>query len=112
MLMERAGPVHGEEREASDSGVSLRAVSLLWPPALTQELLKCDSGLVLCLHHLDLKCKDIPPPTDPVRCSVSRIGGVVNASASWGHLTPPGLSRFLSLAKRDLDYDAPQALAP
>ena len=110
--MERAGPVRGEEREASDSGVSLRAVSLLWPPALTQELLKCDSGLVLCLHHLDLKYKDIPPPADLARCSVSSIRGVVNASASWGHLTPPGLSRFLSLAKRDLDYDAPQALAP
>ena len=62
MLMGRAGPVRGEEREASDSGVSLRAVSLLWSPALTQELLKCDSSLVLSLHHLDLKCKDIPPP--------------------------------------------------
>ena len=86
--------MHGEEREASDSGVSLRAVSLLWPPALTQELLKCDSGLVLCLHHLDLKYKDIPPPADLARCSVSSIRGVVNASASWGHLTRPGLSRL------------------
>ena len=71
MFMERAGPVRGEEREAIDSGVSLRAVSLLWAPALTRELLKCDGGLVLCLHHLDLKCKDIPPPADPARYSDS-----------------------------------------
>ena len=35
--------MRGEEREASDSGVSLRAVSLLWPPALTQELLASDA---------------------------------------------------------------------
>ena len=40
----------GRKAVTSDSGISLSAVSLLWPPALTQELLKCDSGLVLCLH--------------------------------------------------------------
>ena len=54
----------GRKGEASDSGISLSTVSLLWPPALIQEVLKCDSGLVLCLHYLDLKCKDITPPAD------------------------------------------------
>ena len=84
-LMGRAGQVRGEEREASDSGVSLRAVSLLWSPALTQELLKCDSSLVLSLHHLDLKCKDIPIPADSEGCSVSCIG------VSFTHLPAGGI---------------------
>ena len=44
--------------------------------------------------YLDLKCKDIPPPADLARCSVSCIRGVVNVSATWGHLTPPGLSKL------------------
>ena len=44
--------------------------------------------------YLDVKCKDIPPPADLAQCSVSCIRGVVNASATWGHLTPCGCYRL------------------